>query len=460
LTAGGLASRVIMVAAAGSFASSLASSIVGVALPGIGAWAGVGVADVQWVMLGPLLAVTATLLPAGRVGDLIGHRKVYVCGLAVAGLGCLLGAASPTFLLLVLTRALTGIGAGMCMAASPALVSLVAPKGRRGGALGFVSTGVYLGLTLGPPLGGLIETSLGFRAIFWAQTVIFFVILVAAWRWMPEPQRPVERGRLEWGKVVLAAAGLAGVVLAFARHETWEPVWTVVAFVAGSICLFAFFVQDHGCESPMLDFGLFRERTFASGIVAAALNYLAMTHATFLLPFVLEDGLGMSSRDAGVVMVAMPLLMTLTTGPSGNLSDRVGSRGPAFVGMAVSAVALTGLALAADAAWAIAAWMCLLGLGTGVFVSPNTNAIMSSAPRGRQGGASGLMALARNVGMLVGTTSAALIFDAARHSALETGAAASEAVIAGASSACLSGAVVAATGAIVVLVTRPRVQVG
>jgi len=453
---GSASSRILLVASAGAFASSLAASIVGVALPKIGAWAGAGVLDVGWVMLAPLVAITAALLPAGRAGDLWGHRRVYVSGVAIAAAGCVASALSPSFESLLAARALTGIGAAMCMATAPALVSLSAPPGRRGRALGAVSTAVYLGLTVGPPLGGLIETTLGFRAVFWAQVAVFGAILVASVRWMPDlPRRPdAETGRFDALAALLLGLALSGLMLAATRWDRWDLHATLAAGGGGLAAMAAFAVREARSSSPVLVLGLFRDRTFASAAAGALLNYVSVLHATFLLPFLLEDGMGLPAREAGLVLVGMPLAMTLVTGTSGALSDRLGSRVLSSAGMLISALALCGLALAPGGLPIIVAWTCLLGVGAGVFISPNTNALMSAAPPGKQGAAAGIMALARNAGMLVGTASAAAVFDAGRAvaaaGAADTGAAAGY----GVRLACGVGALIALVGAAVVL-TRP-----
>jgi len=444
--------RVVAVAAMGSFVSALSASVVGVILPGIGQWANIGILDVQWVSLLPLLVISSVLLPAGRLADIHGHRRVYLWGIALVGLGSLGCAIAAGFQMFLVSRAVSGIGAAMTMATAPALVSIAASPGRRGRALGLVSTGIYVGLTFGPPLGGLLESTGSFRTVFWAQVLLIGMLLLFTWRMMPEVEGGKGRRKIDHAGAMLLTFGMSGLLLALTRRDFWggPVVWTCALIgVAGML---GFALLERKRETPLLDFSLFSNRQFLTAVTGAFLNYVAIFSTAFLMPFYLEDTLEMMAREAGYYLMAMPFVMSIVAGPSGYLSDRIGSRVLSVAGMGIMAVGIALLTTQGQDrdAFGLIACLCLIGLGTGVFISPNTNALMSSAPRERQGSAAGVMALARTVGMMIGTALSATIYHMAGDSAAASGAPEVQAGVAGLHAAWIMGAVIAAAGAIIV----------
>lgn len=453
--------RVLLVAALGSFLSSLSSSIVGVVLPRIGEWAALGVHDVAWVTLVPMLVIAAFLLPAGWAGDAIGHRETYVAGSAFATAGSLGCALAPDFASLLVFRGVQGVGAALAMASAPALITLTADPARRGGALGVTSTALYVGLTLGPALGGWLESFAGFRAVFFAQVPLSLVLLIVCVAGLPRIRAPsrTERGvgkakRLDLAGATLLAGGVCGLLVALARGGVGSVATTAGCGLAGMASFAGFLARERRARSPLLDLGLFADRSFLSATLGAFLNYVALFHANFLLPFYLVNERGMDTGHAGSLLMIMPLLMSLVAGPSGHLSDRIGSRSLASGGMALLAAGL-GLLATCDAGSPIAvvvATLVLIGVGAGIFVAPNTNTLMASAPREAQGSAAGVMALARTTGMMVGTAMAAVAHETVRAAGIGAGVAAADAGARGLGVAWGVGSVVAVVGAAVVLV--------
>lgn len=453
----GSESRVLWVVGLGAFLSSVSTSIVGVILPRIGAWSGLGVVEVGWTMLVPLIVISVGLLPVGRAGDLMGHRRVYLAGLILVGLAGLACALAPSFPAFLAARGVQGVGSAALMASSPALVSMLAAPGRRGRALGIISTATYLGLTAGPPLGGLLEHLGGWRLVFWAQVPLSFLLLAVTLPWLPEVGGRRAGRQVDWLGVALLGVGLTALLLAFGRGNGGglRANWGLGA--AGLAAMAAFLAWQWRASSPLLDLRLFRDRTFASASVGALLNYLAIFHATFLMPFYLVDLLGMDPSRAGLFLIAMPLVMALTASPSGHLSDRWGSRWLSATGLAVTAGALLGLGGLSQSAPLplLVGLLCLLGFGAGVFVSPNTSALMSAAPPDRQGTAASVMALARNLGMLGGTSMSAALYASGQAAGRSAGLDPVSAGMGGLHLAFRVGALLAVAGAVVVLV-RPR----
>jgi EmrB/QacA subfamily drug resistance transporter len=302
----------------------------------------------------------------------------------------------------------------MVFACSPAILIGAFPPQRRGQVLGLQGTFTYLGLTAGPVLGGLLTKHFGWPAIFFINVPIGLLAIVLSWRFI---QQDSGIGNSETFDVPGAATFLVGLValtLALDQGSAWGwlSIPTLGLLAVAAALLVAFLVLETRMRNPMLDLSLFLNRTFASSTTTALLNYVAIYTVVFLMPFYLENGRGMSADQAGLLLAVLSLVMAVTAPLSGSLSDRIGTRTLVVLGM---------LLLAAGAAWlgligqttsprVVALALALTGLGTGVFVSPNTSALLGSAPLHRRGIASGILAEVRNVGMVLGVGLAGAVF--------------------------------------------------
>ena len=391
---------------AGTFMSALDSSVVNVALPAMRASFGADVAAVQWIVTVYLLTVSATLLGFGRLGDLAGHRNVYLWGFGFFVVGSLACAVSPSVVLLSASRGLQAFGAAMLFANSAAILTANFPPERRGQVLGLQATLTYLGLTVGPPLGGWLTDSFGWPSIFFINVPIGLFAIVMSRRFIPDDEPVARAERFDYPGALAFLVGLTGLMVALNQGHDWG--WTsplTLGLAAGAIAVLGGFVWlERHTEHPMLDLSLFVDRTFSAATVSALLNYITVYTVVFITPFYLVLGRGLSSGRAGALLAVQSVVMAVVAPVSGTLSDRVGSRLPAVSGMFVLAGAMVWLAaLGADAPLAeVAVALALVGLGTGVFISPNTSALMGAAPRTRLGIASGVLAEARNVGMVLG----------------------------------------------------------
>jgi EmrB/QacA subfamily drug resistance transporter len=403
---------VLLVIGVGTFLSALAASAVTLALPAIGRDLAIDLRASQWVLQSMLLTTTALLLLAGRLGDLVGHRRLYLGGFAAFGAASLVCGLAPDFGWLLAGRVLQGIGAALMMACSPALLTLSSPPQERGKALGILATATYGGLTFGPPVGGLLVGALGWRWVFLLNVPVAVAVLALGFAFLPGDQR--QRARLDLPGTAALVIGLPLLLMAVSQGRSWG--WasapTLLCLGAGLAGLAAFLVVEDRHPSPLLDLSLFRSTTFTGAAASAVLNYICLFIPILLMPFFLTEGLGLSDGRAGLLLMAQPLLMALVAGSAGALSDRVGTRPLATGGMVVMAIALAWMAtVSQDTAvgW-VAARLALLGLGTGIFISPNSSALMGAAPRQRQGIAGGVMAVSRNLGMLCGVAAAAALF--------------------------------------------------
>ncbi|HEY9721997.1 MAG TPA: MFS transporter [Oscillatoriaceae cyanobacterium] len=405
---------VLVAVGTGTFMSALDGSVVNTILPILNRAFHGGVAGVEWVVTIYLLVVSGLLLSFGRVGDLFGHKPIYVSGLFIFGIGSALCGAAPSLDWLVGFRALQAIGAAMLFANSPAILTTNFPAAERGRALGLQATMTYLGLTTGPSLGGWLAQTLSWRAVFYINVPVAVVTLLLTWRFVPWV-RPAKRPPpFDFVGAGVFLVGLTLLLLALNQGHAWG--WlspATLGTAAAAIALLAGFVRlELRNDSPMLDLRLFRSRVFSGATLSAVFNYVGVFGLLFLIPFYLIQGRGMTPASAGLLMTAQPVVMAVVAPISGALSDRVGTRWPAVIGMALMAAgfwAMAGLGPTTDVlgiAWRLA----LVGLGTGIFISPNNSALMGAAPRNEQGVAGGVLATARNVGMVLGVGVAGAIF--------------------------------------------------
>jgi len=407
---------VLLVVGLGTLLSAASASTVNLALPHIGGELSISVDLAGWVMSSFLLAVTVLLLVAGRVADLIGHQKVYLVGFALVGLaslGCGLAGSIET---LLGARVLQGVGGAMVMATGPALLTTSFPGSQRGRALGMLSTATYTGLTVGPPLGGWVVSAASWRWVFFINLPVALLVVALGLGCLPR-SKPRPTSSFDWGGALTLVTGLPLLLFAAAQGNRlgWTTLPIVASAAAGLLLLGAFVWLEARGRRPLLDLGLFRSQVFAGAVLSAFGNYVSLFVPIILLPFFLIEGLGLSASRAGLLLSAQPLVMALVAWPSGRLSDRIGSRGLATVGLLVLAVGLGGLSTLGQhsSSLAVSGWLGVMGLGTGIFISPNSSALMGAAPRRQQGVAGGVMGVARNLGMIVGVAVGTSVFMAA-----------------------------------------------
>lgn len=398
----------------GTFMSALDGSVVNTTLPVITAYFQTDVATIQWVVTTYLLVVSGLLLSVGRLGDLRGNKTTYVWGFTIFVFGSVLCGSAPTPTFLIGARALQAIGAAMLFANSPAILTKNFPASQRGQALGLQGAMTYLGLTTGPFLGGWLADTFGWHSVFYINVPVGLVAIWLSLRVIPS-DRPAEQAeRFDLPGALTFLVGL--VTLLFALNQGHNLGWTspliLGLFSASLLTLGLFLWIESRTPAPMLDLDLFRDRVFSLATISPVLNYICVYSVLFLTPFYLIQGRGLSASQTGLIMTAQPIVMALTAPVSGRLSDRVGSRLPTTLGMLIMAA---GLFLLSRLTLEAPIWLVLLGLaiggfGTGLFVAPNNSALMGAAPRNRQGIAAGVLALARNVGMVLGIGLTGAIF--------------------------------------------------
>lgn len=395
--------------------SALDGSIVNIALPVIAKSTGAPVSTVEWVVLAYLITVSASVFVFGHLSDIYGKRRIYLLGLAVFVAGSLFCGLSGRVGPLILARAVQAVGAAMLFALSPAVLIGAFPPDERGRALGLQATMTYLGLVAGPGLGGLLIDAWGWPAIFFVNVPVGLATMWAAGRVL-NSDRPAAGQLFDPAGAASLALALGGLLLALSKGGEWG--WSHPAIVglvsAAACCAAAFVAVERRQAHPAIDLGLFRDRGFATSVLASYLCYLASASVGFLMPFLLVWAEGCSASHAGLVMMAVPVAMMLLTGPSGALSDRIGVRLLATSGLVVMAAGVLLLSFVGLGGSSVlrASCLALIGVGTGLFTSPNNSAIMGAAPLERRGVAGAILSATRTVGFATGVAVAGIVYQA------------------------------------------------
>ncbi len=403
---------VMIVVGVSTLLTTLGMSGITLALPSIGREFGQSIGETRWVMLAFLLASSSVMLVAGRLGDLFGLRTVFLVGFWIIAVASLLCGLAPVFPALAAFRGLHGVGGALVMATGPALLTTNFPPEQRGRVLGTVSTATYAGLTAGPVLGGLLVSWVSWRGVFLMNVPFAAIVLVLAHRHLPAGKAP-RGGRMDIPGALLLLTGLPLLMLPLAMGGKGAPPWwSPLAGVAGLILMGLFIVAELRTATPLLNLTLFRNREFTGSVAAALFNYIALFVLILLMPFYFEEGRGLDAWHTGLFMTAQPAVMALVAFPAGRASDRLGTRNLCVAGMGVMAVGLAALSmLSAESPLVLAGlFLAVAGLGTGVFISPNSSSLMGAAAHHQQGIASAVLAVSRNLGMLIGTASGAGIF--------------------------------------------------
>ncbi|MBN2388049.1 MAG: MFS transporter [Anaerolineales bacterium] len=416
---------VLLAVGVGTFMTALDASVINAILPVVRAAFNSTVATVEWVVTIYLLAISGLLLTFGRLGDLRGHRAVYVWGFGLFVVSSALCGLSSSPGALVLFRGLQAIGGAVLAANGPAILTGNFPAAQRGRALGLSAMMTYLGLTTGPSLGGWLAHQFSWRMVFYINIPVGILALALSLAFIPK-DIPAEASRkFDIPGALAFLTGLVALLLGLNKGAEWGwTSWPVLGLIGGSLVLTAVFIHiERRTSAPMLDLDLFRHPLFNASTANAVLNYICLYSLVFLMPFYLIQGRELNPAQAGLLLTAQPVVMAIAAPISGALSDRIGSRIPGMLGMALLS---TGLVLLAQLGPESPLWMVILGLavcglGTGIFISPNNSALMGSAPKHRQGIAAGILALARNVGMVLGVGLAGAIFTTHLASGVEAG---------------------------------------
>lgn len=392
---------VLLVATFAAFLTPFMGSAVNLALPSIGKDLNANAIELGWVISSFILSSAIFLLPFGRLADIIGRKKVFSTGILLFTFSTFLIIFSHSILSLIILRIFQGLASAMIFGTSLAIITSVFQPGERGKAMGINITAVYLGLSLGPVIGGVLTQYLGWRSIFAFLVPFGIVSLILIKRKIKTEWAEASGEKFDWRGSVLYGTALALFMYGFSKLPS-TPGWICVA--SGLILAILFIIFEKKISNPVFDIRLIiSNRVFAFSGIAALINYSATSAIGFFISMYLQYLKGFDARTAGLIMISQPIAMTLLSPIAGKLSDRKNPGVIASAGMGMTAAGLVFLCFMRESTpvYAIVLLLILMGIGFGLFSSPNSNAIMSSVEKRHLGVASGVVGTMRMVGQMM-----------------------------------------------------------
>lgn len=410
----------IMVVATGTFMETLDFGMVRIALPHLADVFQVGPNTIVWLMLLYMLVSTGLMLTLGHAGDKFGRKRLYTIGLAIFSLGLGLSSIAQGFLQLIVFRLIQACGVAITLANGYAIVTASFPTEERGRALGIMGAVVGAGLLSGPAIGGFLLDFFDWRAIFYLRLPIGIIAVILAWILLKEPFSTKQKGKIDLTGAITIFITLACLLVAVNQGQSlgWTSPLILVLYLATVLSLSLFIFQELRVAEPVLDLKLYKTRLFSIASGSHVLTYIASAGMDFLLPFYLIQGLSFSASKSGLILVTIPALYVLMSPLAGRLSDKLGTISLCTMGLTLVSIGfllLSGLgtdATAGDIVWRL----LIVGIGMGLFVSPNTSAIMGSVSRERLGTASAMVGTLRQIGMSTGMAIAGTAFTASQLS--------------------------------------------
>ena len=399
----------------GVFMATLDSSIVNISLPTLVESFHTNLATIEWVILSYTLVLTSLMLGAARLGDMFDKKKLYLGGLTVFVLGSFLCGLAPSAHWLIGFRALQGLGATFMQALGGAIVTEIFPSSERGRALGVMGSTVSVGIAVGPPLGGLLIGLLGWRSVFWVNVPVGLFTWLIIRRFVPPGvvHRRGQRFDAAGALILFFTMGAYALGMTLGQDQGFGNLAVLLLLGFTLLGLITFILVERRAPHPMVDLSMFRNPLISANLLMAFLVFIVLS-AGFIFPFLLQNVLGYSTEMVGILMMANPIAMGLVAPLAGSLSDRFGSRVISLVGLVILMGGCLGMSTLHPGVTPLGIVLRLipLGIGMGVFQSPNNSAIMGAAPRDRLGVASGLVSLSRTLGSTTGLPLIGSIFTA------------------------------------------------
>jgi EmrB/QacA subfamily drug resistance transporter len=390
---------------AGVILATIDSSIVNVALPTIVDRFDSTFRAVQWIPLAYVLVIATLTLGTGRLGDIVGKKRIYTAGFALFTVASALCGLSTSVSMLIGFRIIQAVGAVMILSLGAAILTEGFPPHERGKALGFIGTFVSVGIITGPALGGILISFYDWRSIFFVNIPVGIVGVIMAIRYVPNtPPRPGQR--IDVPGMLLLSGALFAFSFAVTRGQVTgfaDPLNLTLLAVAG-VVVYLWFKVEQRAASPMIKLDLFRNPTLSVSVITGFMVFTLVAPMVFLLPFYLEGVLGFDIRTVGLLLGAAPLAIGVVAPLAGSLSDRIGIRKLTLAGLFLTTVSFLGFQTLSESTewWHFVLVIVPLGIGMGVFQSPNNSAIMGAMPPEYAGLGGGILSITRLLGQVTG----------------------------------------------------------
>lgn len=388
----------------GAFMASLDGSIVNITLPTLVKIFNVEFAAAKWVVLIYFLIVTTAILPFGRLGDVVGKKKIYLVGFIIFTIGSILCGAASSLLYLIIARAIQGLGGAMLMSLGFAIITQTFTPKDRGKALGIVATSVSAAIIIGPLVGGFILEHFSWRYIFYINIPVGILGVYMIVKFIePDQQKKTKMFDIKSAILlfVLMLSLLTGIANAGKSGFDMLTIFLLAVFV---VSLISFILFELKLLNPIMDFQLFKNQTFSIGLISGVGVFICLAGVLVLLPFYLESILGFKPGKTGLLISIIPLFMGISSPVAGMLSDRFGTVHNTMIGLVMLLMGFTAASgLSSDTSVGeFLLRMVLIGSGIGFFMTPNNTAIMGTVPKESLGVASGMLALSRTLGQALG----------------------------------------------------------
>jgi len=401
---------VLFVCTLSSFFSAFMLSAVNIAVPAIGRQFNMNAVWLNWVTISFLLTSTVLLVPFSKMADKYGYKKIFLTGNIIFTVFCILTPLAQSTVPFVILRALNGIGAAMFVVTGMAMVTSAFSVQERGRAIGITLAAVYFGISAGPFFGGILTQFWGWKSVFWAPVPFFLILITVVLVKMKSEWTHPYQGKFDWAGALVYGISLVGLLYGLALLPELSGLWIVIVSVVG---LLVFIWIETRTKNPVMEINMFRKsRLFAFSNLAALISYMAIMSIAFLLSLYLQYNRGLSATEAGLILVAQPLIQAIMSPFAGRLSDRIEPVYIASAGMGINAVGLVCLAFtgANTPIWFIILGTFIIGVGIGLFVSPNTNAIMGTVDKSMYAAANATLSTMRQLGGMVSQAIVLVVF--------------------------------------------------
>jgi EmrB/QacA subfamily drug resistance transporter len=394
--------------------SSLGTSIANVGLPTLAQAFDASFQQVQWVVLAYLLAITTLIVSAGRLGDIVGRRRLLLAGIGLFTAASALCGAAPSLWLLVAARAAQGLGAAAMMALTMAFVGETVSKARTGSAMGLLGTMSAVGTALGPSLGGVLIAWLGWRALFFINVPLGLLALLLAYRYLPLDRTATSTGRARFDSVgtLLLALTLGAYALSMTLGRGRFGALNLALLLAAALGTGLFLFVQSRTTYPLIRPAMFRDQGLSASLAMSALVATVMMATLVVGPFYLARALGLEAAVVGLVLSAGPFAAALAGVPAGRIADRFGARRMTSAGLAAMAAGALLLSVF-PATFGIAGYVAPLAVvtvGYALFQTANNTAVMANVRADQRGAVSGLLNLSRNLGLITGASAMGAVF--------------------------------------------------
>lgn len=392
--------------------SSLGTSIANVGLPTLATVFDASFQQVQWIVLAYLLAITTLIVSVGRLGDLIGRRRLLLSGIGLFTLASALCGLAPTLEMLIGARALQGLGAAIMMALTLAFVGETVSKEKTGSAMGLLGTLSAIGTAMGPSLGGVLIAAFGWQAIFLITVPLGLLTLLLAHRYLPVDRQTAKRAVFDPLGTLVLALTLGAYALAMTLGRGHFGSLNIALLLAACVGVGVFVWVEERVAAPLIRLAMFRDPQLSGSLVMSLLVTTVLMTTLVIGPFYLSQALGLNAIGVGLVMSVGPLVAALTSVPAGRLADRFGARRMTFAGLIAIAFGCFLLSVL-PSSYGIGGYiapMVVITLGYAVFQTANNTAVMANVQAEQRGVVSGLLNLSRNLGLITGASVLGAVF--------------------------------------------------